>query len=126
MKKRRKLRPSECAELLDFLLKGGSPAGACQSLNVSTDSYFRTIEEVPRFAAAVQRTYDVLAWNVAAALYQAAMKGNISAQTFWLKSRPPADWPRVDRFDSADPALDPPLSDEQLAQLTQLPFPSLP
>ena len=77
---------------LQLLLRGASPAGACQQLGISVFSFIRTCHEEDGFRRHVDQIYHVLSQNVLSALYRVAMEGNVSAQTFWLKNRPPPGW----------------------------------
>ena len=43
-------------------------------------------------SVALKESKDVADRNVENALYEAALKGNITAQIFWLKNRKPKDW----------------------------------
>ena len=84
-------RTSQTAYLM-FLTRGASPAAACQSLGCSIFSVLRTLQEDDDFAAKIDQANRLLSQNVAAALYRSAMQGSVSAQTFYLKNRPPPDW----------------------------------
>lgn len=44
------------------------------------------------FRERFETVQNLLSHNVAAALYRSAMEGSVSAQTFFLKSRPPQEW----------------------------------
>lgn len=77
---------------VQMLLRGASPAGACQQLKLDLFVVLEAIAEDEPFRELVEKVTDVLSQNVAARLYQEAMKGNVSAMTQWLKSRPPPEW----------------------------------
>lgn len=79
-------------KILEWMMQGASPQMACRKLNLSLDLFWMTLERDARFAAELQRVWDTLSFNVVAALYQAAIKGNGPAQQFWLKHRPPPRW----------------------------------
>ncbi len=79
-------------EFLDWMIQGASPQVACHQLQVSLEVFWNTLEHDARFAGELQRVWDTLSFNVVAALYQAAIKGNGPAQQFWLKHRPPPRW----------------------------------
>jgi hypothetical protein len=79
-------------QFLELMVQGASPQVACHKLNASLASFWNTLERDVKFAGALQRMWDTLSFNVVAALYQAAIKGNGSAQQFWLKLRPPPRW----------------------------------
>lgn len=86
------LDPEQQHALWSYLLKGASPIAVCRELGVSPDHFWSTLQHDPQFAAALQRLFDSLSHNVLTALYQAAMKGNVTAQQFWLRQRPLAAW----------------------------------
>jgi hypothetical protein len=79
-------------EFLKLLMQGASPQLACKKLKLEMASFWHTLEHDARFAAELQKVWDALSYNVVAALYQAAIKGNHAAQQFWLKHRPPPHW----------------------------------
>jgi hypothetical protein len=54
----------------------------------------------PDFAAALKEDKDFADNAVESALYQKALKGDVTAQIFWLKNRRPSQW--KDRRDSDD------------------------
>jgi hypothetical protein len=74
--------------VLEFMQRGASPAGACQQIGATIETFWNTIQCSPPFEHALQLVFDSLSQNVAAALYQSAMKGTVAAQTLWLKQRP--------------------------------------
>lgn len=105
-------------EYLSLLTKGASPAAACQKLGVSVTAVLVTMEQAPKFQQRATAVSDLLSQNVAAQLYQTAMKGSVTAQTFFLKNQPPPEWPSEDAEKGAmnSPApLD--ISDERLINL---------
>jgi hypothetical protein len=63
-------------------------------LGLPVEGFWRTRDADANFARALQELFDTLSLNILAALYQAAMKGNVTAQQFWLRQRPPAVWAR--------------------------------
>lgn len=82
-------------EFLELLMQGASPQVACRKLKLPIASFWQTLEHNADFAAELQKVWDALSFNVVAALYQAAIKGNSTAQQFWLKHRPPPRWSQV-------------------------------
>lgn len=91
---------------LNLIARGASPAGACQQLGLPPMSLVLTAEQDAAFAALLKRVKELLSQNVAAALYRAAMEGNVSAQTFYLKNLPPPEWPTDDALDTPPDSLD--------------------
>ena len=82
-------------EFLELLMQGASPQVACRKLKLPIAAFWQTLEHNAGFAAELQKVWDALSFNVVAALYQAAMKGNSTAQQFWLKHRPPPRWSQL-------------------------------
>jgi hypothetical protein len=113
------LTPQQQELLLGLLLRGASPAGACQQLGLSVFSLDRSLEESKDFARGVGTVYDTLSRNVLAALYRAAMEGNVSAQTFWLKCSPPAGWERAQKPTGTEAGANDELSDRELVDLAR-------
>lgn len=106
-------------EYLSLLTKGASPAAACQKLGVSITAILVTMEQLPKFQKRATAVSDLLSQNVAAQLYQTAMKGSVTAQTFFLKNQPPPEWPSEDAEKGAANSQTPQLeiSDERLINL---------
>lgn len=86
------LTAAQQAAYLTRLAKGASPAAACAALGLSVSAVLTTMDAEAAFRRQLQQIDQLLSQNVAAALYRAAMEGNVSAQTFLLKNRPPPDW----------------------------------
>jgi len=86
------LSPADQTAYLDLLVHGASPLAACRQLNISLASIAATVAECPAFLDRIRGAGDVLSQNVAAALYRAAMQGNVTAQKFFLQHRPPPEW----------------------------------
>jgi hypothetical protein len=85
--------------------------------------YLRTYESDPEFRSASDAIPPILHRNVAAALYRAALEGNVSAQTAWLRMWRPVGWdpPAAnERPDPRGPALLDDLSDDELRQLARV------
>lgn len=82
-------------EFLELLMSGASPQVACRKLKLSMSAFWEMLEHEAHFAAELQKVWDSLSFNVVAALYQAAVKGNAPAQQFWLKHRPPPRWSQL-------------------------------
>ncbi len=88
-------------EYLTLLTKGASAAAACQKLGISITALLVTMEQFPKFRTRAVGVSDVLSQNVAAQLYQTAMKGSVTAQTFYLRNQPPPEWPEDEPSTSA-------------------------
>ncbi|WP_437185714.1 hypothetical protein SH668x_002829 [Planctomicrobium sp. SH668] len=78
---------------LHLLTRGASPAVACQQLGLSLVTVAQSLEANSQFRGLWERVNELLSQNVAAALYRSAMEGSVSAQTFYLKNKPPPEWP---------------------------------
>lgn len=105
-------------QLLQLLLRGASPAGACQAVGISIFSLHRTLTDSHEFRKRVEQVRNALSDNVAAALYRAAMEGNVSAQSFWLKTFPPSAWSTMPHGDPESGQYDD-LSDHELVDLAR-------
>ncbi len=103
-------------EYLTLLTKGASSAAACQKLGISITALLVTMEQFPKFRTRTTAVSDVLSQNVAAQLYQTAMKGSVTAQTFYLRNQPPPEWPGEEE-QSTSPADLENLSTEELQAL---------
>ena len=75
------------------------------------------MEQSSKFRTRAVGVSDVLSQNVAAQLYQTAMKGSVTAQTFYLRNQPPPEWPDDEEASSAPAEKADPgdISDERLA-----------
>jgi hypothetical protein len=103
--------------LLELLAKGLSPAAACAKLGLPLEDFFHTAQYEPEFRRRVESVPESLGHNVASALYAAAMTGNVSAQTFWLRQRPPTGWTGKDAAVTTDD-LDR-MTDDELLELAR-------
>ena len=74
------------------------------------------MEQSTKFRTRATVVSDVLSQNVAAQLYQTAMKGSVTAQTFYLRNQPPPEWPG----DEAEAAAPPDLANLSIAELESL------
>ncbi len=77
---------------LHVLTLGASPAAACGKVGATPMDVLTTLDNDAKFREQVDRVTVLLSQNVAAALYRSAMEGSVSAQTFFLKNKPPPDW----------------------------------
>lgn len=112
------LTPEQQEFFLDLRSRGASPTVACQQLGTPLASFLRTMDDDPDFKAAVDQVNAALSQNVVAALYQTAMKGNVTAQKLWLATSPPPGWrDEIAGQNDSDP-LDA-LSDEELVELSR-------
>ena len=107
------LSPDMQRGYLTLLSKGASPAAACYQLGLNLMMVAATIEADETFRNLLARVNQLLSQNVAAALYRSAMEGSVSAQTFFLKNKPPPEWPHTA---PDDPASEHHLSDDELIE----------
>lgn len=99
---------------MHLLGRGAPPALIAQQLHLSVLQIADALRSNTDFAERWRATQDLLSQNVVSALYRAAMDGNVSAQTFYLKSRPPPDWQTAAHPLSQSP--DEMMNDDFLAQ----------
>ncbi|MFO1005118.1 MAG: hypothetical protein U0929_04095 [Planctomycetaceae bacterium] len=76
------------------------------------------MDQSAAFRKRMDRVPDLLSQNVAASLYQAAMKGSVTAQTFYLKNLPPPEWDAGTAEDDSPESKE--FEDLTLDQLKQL------
>jgi hypothetical protein len=86
------LTPLQQEEFLHLLARGASPAVACTQLGVMLTVVLDQFRTDNLFRQRFEEVQNLLSQNVAAALYRSAMEGSVSAQTFFLKNRPPQEW----------------------------------
>ncbi len=106
-------------EYLDLLLRGASPAAACQQLKIDLFAVVELLADDDEFRLKTDAVYDALSQNVAARLYQEAMKGSVPAMSQWLKNRPPPEWPDHAAASLSNSPLEV-ISDEELIRLARL------
>ncbi len=75
-----------------LLVQGASLLYACRRLDVPLASVLQAMQDDDGFRDEVERAGEALSSQVAAALYKSAVGGSVTAQMFWLRSRPPSDW----------------------------------
>lgn len=90
--KERLMTYEERDEYLEMLSRGASPLGICREMELSPGSVARTLAEGKGFREQCDQMARFLDQNVETAVYLAAMKGNVSAQTLWLRHRPAPGW----------------------------------
>ncbi len=100
-----------------LLSKGASPAAACQQLAISLPLVAATLENEGTFISLLDRVNQLLSQNVAAALYRSAMEGSVSAQTFYLKNKPPPEWPEQTSHETSSTSDENLTNDELIANI---------
>lgn len=104
---------------LNWLAKGASPTMVCQRLFLSMHDVAETLNHDEDFRQRWQEIDESLSQNVVSALYQSAMNGSVTAQTFWLKHHPPPGWcghPSEQESEKEQQSFEA-LSDEELLEL---------
>lgn len=86
------LTTQEQRELVEWLMKGASPAVACAQLGWPLERFWQALATDASFGVLLQQVFETLSQNILAALYQSAMKGNVTAMQFWLRHRPVSGW----------------------------------
>lgn len=106
-------------QFLELLLQGASPHVACSHLQLADSLFWQALERDVEFAEELQHVWDALSYNVVAALYKAAIKGNNVAQQFWLKHRPPPRWSKLPGGEVSGDELEALTNDELLERARQ-------
>ena len=76
-----------------------------KNMGIGTTTLYRWKEEHREIREVLKETKEVADRNVENALYEAALKGNITAQIFWLKNRKPKDWREKQLDDMTDRSI---------------------
>jgi hypothetical protein len=92
LKKDKLMTYEEREAYLEMLSRGASPLGICREMELSPGTVARTLVEGKGFREQCEQMGRFLDQNVETAVYLAAMKGNVSAQTLWLRHRPAPGW----------------------------------
>lgn len=91
---------------------------ACKELDLSLESIRRTKERDATFCKRYEQATAALTENVFAALYRAAMKGNVAAMKFWLENHSAGGIRRSDETpDDANPLQE--MTDDELIALAK-------
>jgi hypothetical protein len=77
---------------VELLEAGVSPAAACAKLRIPRETIRQALDADAALRTRVADVPTILSQNVLAALYQAAVEGNVTAMSFWLKTHPPPGW----------------------------------
>jgi len=78
--------------LLESLRGGVSISEACKAVNLSRDTIWRWRKKWKGFDNKIFSIIDSRTQTVEDALYASALKGNVTAQIFWLKNRAKDRW----------------------------------
>lgn len=117
------LTPEQREQYLLLLVQGASLTFACRKLDVSLLAVMQAMEANEGFREEVERAGEALSSSVAAALYKSAVSGSVTAQMFYLRSRPPSAWltPLGEGSDDLDELTDAELFTKCLAEGVPVP-----
>ena len=76
-----------------------------QNMGIATGTLYDWKNKHPEISEALKETKEIADRAVENALFQAALKGNITAQIFWLKNRKPKLWREKQADDSVDNSI---------------------
>lgn len=96
------LEPDGLIRIQGWARDGLTDEQIAQNMGIGRTTLHEWKKAYPNIANALKETKDVVDRNVENALYEAAMKGNITAQIFWLKNRRPAVWREKQQDETAD------------------------
>ncbi len=63
-----------------------------ENLGVSKTTFYKMLKEHSELSELLKKSKEVVDYEVENALLQSALKGNVTAQIFWLKNRKPKEW----------------------------------
>lgn len=80
-----------------ILLEGWARAGLTDAqimnnMGISNWTFYEWKNKHPEISEALKKTKEIVDYEVENALLQNAMKGNVTAQIFWLKNRKKNEW----------------------------------
>lgn len=79
-------------EIKDWVRNGATDREVWQRLGISEDSFYKYKKEFSEFSESLKENKEFVDGQVENALLQNALKGNITAQIFWLKNRRSKQW----------------------------------
>ena len=90
-------------EVKDWVRNGATDLEIAKRLGISESTYFEYKKEYSEFSESLKETKEYIDGQVENALLQNALKGNITAQIFWLKNRRADKWrDKVEQDTSSD------------------------
>lgn len=95
-----KNRPLVKKTLLESLKSGASIVASCEGARISRETFYAWIHQDEQFGQDVQTAKDSRTEFVEDALYQNALKGNATAQIFFLCNRAPERWKNVHKVEA--------------------------
>lgn len=63
-----------------------------QNLGISKDTFYEYKKKYPDFSDSLKKGKEIVDYEVENALLQSALKGNVTAQIYWLNNRKPKQW----------------------------------
>ncbi|MCA9098189.1 MAG: hypothetical protein KDA36_07380 [Planctomycetaceae bacterium] len=115
MKKDKPLGEVEQLEFLHLISQGCTALYACHQLGRTMRSLAKTMEKNQRFRREYGEIQQLMNQRVESALYKAALKGNVAAQTLWLRHRAPKSWQKQGQDDNEFEEM----TDEELFRLAK-------
>ena len=79
-------------EIKDWVRNGATDEEVAQRLGISRSTFCEYKNGFSEFSDTLKETKEIVDSQVENALLQNALKGNITAQIFWLKNRRPDKW----------------------------------
>ena len=73
-----------------------------RNMGIGVRTLYEWKDRYPQISQSLKETKEIADRNVENALYEQALKGNITAQIFWLKNRKPKDWREKQLEDMTD------------------------
>lgn len=80
------------SEVADWVRNGATDEEVAKMLGIAYSTLREYKNEFSAFSAVLKETKDYVDAKVENALLESALKGNITAQIFWLKNRRPERW----------------------------------
>ena len=101
-KKKRSKRTERAQQIVLESLdnNGGHITKACAAAGITRQAYQKWMKNDPEFAEKASEIIQGKVDNVEWALYAEAVKGNVTAQIFYLKNKRPDEWQDVNRIDA--------------------------
>lgn len=79
-------------EVADWVRNGATEREIAERLDIAMSTFCEYKKGFSEFSEVLKKTRDTVDGDVENALLQNALKGNITAQIFWLKNRRPKLW----------------------------------
>ena len=89
-------------EIKDWARNGATDEEVAKRLGISKDTFYEYKKQYSDFSDTLKETKAYVDAQVENALLQNALKGNITAQIFWLKNRRPKVWREQPDADAGD------------------------